>query len=69
LLRALYQQPIGLTKLSGKYMAQMNVPLTGKEKEQFKSVLKQQGAPKLLDSKDAKIKTNKEKSLPIRGQG
>jgi len=50
-------------------MAQMNVPLTGKEKEQFKSVLKQQGTPKLFDSKDAKIKTNKEKSLPIRGQG
>ena len=50
-------------------MAQMNVPLTGKEKEQFKSALKQQSTPKLFDSKDAKIKTNKEKSLPIRGQG
>jgi len=69
LLKGRYPQLIGLTKLNGKYMAQMNVPLTGKEKEQFKSVLKQQGTPKLFDSKDAKIKTNKEKSLPIRGQG
>ncbi len=33
-------------------MAQMNVPLMGKEKEQFKSILKQQGAPKLVNPKE-----------------
>jgi len=47
-------------------MAQMNVPLTGKEKEQFKNVLKQQSTPKLLEPKE-KIKENKERNLPIRG--
>jgi hypothetical protein len=33
-------------------MAQMNVPLTGKEKDQFKSALKPQGTPKILNPKE-----------------
>jgi hypothetical protein len=33
-------------------MAQMNVPLTGKEKDQFKDTLKKQGTPKILNPKE-----------------
>jgi hypothetical protein len=46
-------------------MAQMNVPLTGKEKEQFKSVLKQKDNPKLLQPKE-KIEKSTGRTLPIR---
>jgi len=45
----------------------MNTPLSGKEKEAFKKLLKPQQPGKLLDSKE-KLSKNTDRTLPIRGQ-
>lgn len=46
----------------------MNVPLRGKEKEEFKKLIKEQRPNKLSDPKE-KIKESSGRTLPIRGQG
>jgi hypothetical protein len=43
---------IGLTKLNGKYMSQINIPLRGEEKEQFKKLIKTQPVSRLLNPKE-----------------
>lgn len=45
----------------------MNVPLRGKDKEDFKKVIKPQQPNKLVNPKE-KIKESSGRTLPIRGQ-